>query len=172
MMSSIVIAIVSIASHCGIGDVATEGTLERYWKIAAVMYADVVSVEKGEYGTLGEYVIQLKPLATLSGDFDSAFQGRVYAHAFVGGNSMIKEPPMAGTKVIVLVSHADAASSRIPDGSVTFFPEISNHHRPGIFPVTSFDDPKVTETIENLRKLRGKQREEAEQKAVAEKKGK
>ena len=41
--------------------------------------------------------------------------------------------------------------------------------RPALFEVTGFDDPKVAETIENLRKLRGKQREEAE-KAKAEQK--
>ena len=40
---------------------------------------------------------------------------------------------------------------------------------PCLIEVTGFDDPKVTETIENLCKLRGKQREEAE-KAKAERK--
>jgi hypothetical protein len=64
---------------------------------------------------------------------------------------------------------------------MTFFPENDRLDWPALFEVTGFDDPKVTETIENLRKLRGKQREDAEkakaekeaqQKAAAEKKGK
>jgi hypothetical protein len=38
-----------------------------------------------------------------------------------------------------------------------------------MFEVTGFDDPNVTNTIENLRELRGKQRDEAE-KAKAEQK--
>lgn len=38
--------------------------------------------------------------------------------------------------------------------------------RPDIFEVTGFDDPKVTETVENLCKVRGKQCEEAEKEAV------
>jgi len=57
----------------------------------------------------------------------------------------------------------------VPNGTVKFVPG-----HVGIVEVTGFDDPKVTETIENLRKLRGKQREEAEkskaeQKPAAEK---
>jgi hypothetical protein len=66
----------------------------------------------------------------------------------------------------------NSQSYAIPTGSASFFPIDKNGGRPCVFEVSGFDDPKVAETIENLRKLRGKQREEAEKKAAAEPKSK
>jgi hypothetical protein len=79
--------------------------------------------------------------------------------------------------VVVFLECDTNGDYSIPNGNASFFPKDDRGFRPCIFEVTGFDDPKVTETIENLRKLRGKQREEAEkakaeQKAAAEKNGK
>jgi hypothetical protein len=150
------------------------------WDNQSVLFAEVVNAT--QLSAAG-WSIRLSPLAVLTGNFDPAFTGRIDAGVWIGDLAgAITEAPKNGTKVIVVVQHAvlnqkDVYS--IPNGSATFFPEIERQDtippikvRPCLVVVSGFDDSKVTETIENLRKLRGKQREEAEQKAAAEKKGK
>jgi hypothetical protein len=82
----------------------------------------------------------------------------------------IKAPPRKGAKVVVVIRKIGSNPIySIENGHAGFFPRDKNGDQPCLFEVTGFDDPKVTETIDNLRKLRGKQRAEAE-KAQAEKK--
>jgi len=160
------IGILGLAHSLGILDPEPD---ESFWRGAFVVYADVVDVKPDEYqGTL----IQLKPYATLSGNFDAAFHGEITAHAIVNRGSadvsVIRTAPKKGSKVLAVIWDTINAKGQqiylVPNGNVKF---VAGHV--GIFEVTGFDDPKVTETIENLRKLRGKQREEAE-KAKAEQK--
>jgi hypothetical protein len=144
---------------------------------ASVLYAEI----RG-YTQPGPGKLTVRPLATLSGELDSAMKDDIVADTrIVGiiGGGQLHEPPAKGAKVILLLCHRfqnDNDSYWIPSSNVSCFPKSQQQPfpdaRPALFEVTGFDDPKVTETIENLRKLRGKQREEAEQKAAAEKKGK
>ena len=108
------------------------------------------------------------------GEFDAGFW-------FGPMLSAIHKAPPSGAKVIVVVQRlflpSDKVGYSIPNGAAAFFPEIEwpdtsppTKVRPCLVEVTGFDDPKVTETIENLGKLRGKQREQAEKQAAAEKK--
>ena len=95
---------------------------------------------------------------------------------YIGGGLLREAPQKGATAVVLLVRRNVGAKTTywIPSSSVPCFPRLGQQPfpdaRPALCEVTGFDDPKVTETIENLRKLRGKQREEAEQKAAAEKK--
>ena len=142
---------------------------ESFWCGASVVYADVVDVKPDEYQGM---LILLKPYATLSGNFDAAFHGEIPAHAIVNRGfadvSVIRTAPTKGSKVLAVILDTITAKGQqiylVPNGNVKFVPG-----HVGIVEVTGFDDPKVTEMIENLRQLRGKQREEAE-KAKAEQK--
>jgi hypothetical protein len=151
----------------GLGYSQVDGKEPEVWERASVIYAAVTDVETNRPE---QYVIHLQPLATLTGKFDSAMFSEIEVPSDVSktsGNTMIRDVPKRGMRVIVYVGNDQVHPSRIPAGPVFFMPD-----HLGLVEVTGFDDPKVTETIENLRKLRGKQREEAEQKAAAEKKGK
>jgi hypothetical protein len=158
---------------------------------AFVVYGQVLDVRKESADRTGELLI--RPIATLSGDFDSAKSGDIPVTVLMGRGVAfysILGAPTNGSKIIAVitrvpanVSNTNTAYLHIPNSFVNCFPidpkwkAIGIDGRPPLFEVTGFDDPKVTETIENLRKLRGKQREEAEkakaeQKAAAEKNGK
>jgi hypothetical protein len=145
-----------------------------YWDRAAVVYAEITKVSLESVAT---YKIQIHPIATLTGDFDSAYHDDLSAYASFG-NVMVSDrqkPPQEGTKAIVIFDWGTEKYSDqywITDRGASFMPIDKRGMRPSICEVTGFDDPKVTETIENLRKLRGRQREETERKAAAEKKGK
>jgi hypothetical protein len=152
--------------------IGTDGKNADQWNGSSVIYAVVKAVTKDKHGM---YTVQLEPLATLTGRFDPAYDGEIAPHVQIDGplaidGSTIEHVPEKGTKVLAFVGndiHPKNYTPTILNGSVTFMPGGR-----GLAEVTGFDDPKVTETIENLRKLRGKQREETEQKAAAEKKGK
>lgn len=158
------IAVVLFATQIGSTRGAT-GEPPEYWHNAAVVYAEVTGAEKEPEHSDGRYIIRLNPIATLAGTLDPAFSGELSTRAEIGFGQ-ITEPPVKGNHVVALIELRREA--HIPNGNVMFFPEIPSsllHHRPAIFEVTSFDDPKVQETIENLRKLRGKQHKDAEKKA-------
>jgi hypothetical protein len=145
-----------------------DGTPAAYWNNALVVYAEVIGVELGSPSPA--CLVELNPIAVLSGTLDPALQGSISASANIRlRHTLITEFPKKGQKVIVLLERDGDGKYQIPDAIIKFFPK--QRYMP-IFEVTGFDDPMVTETIENLHKLRGKQREEAEQKAAAEKKGK
>ena len=140
----------------------------KTWEFCSVVFATVVAYEDLHFAGR----VKLVPLATLSGNLDSALEGEVTAGAEIGNleTTDILTAPRVGTKVIVFLARDINGNYRIPNGGASFFPKSDIGANPCICEVTGFDDPKVTETIENLRKLRGKQREEAEQKAAAKKK--
>ena len=143
-----------------------------YWDHSAVVYAKVNDVI---LQMPNSYVIRIQPLATLTGKLDPAERNEITTIAEIGSKiSSIKQPPKKDDLVIVVLrENQDERTFYIPNGSASFLPVLGKSGtRACLFTVTGFDDPKVTETIENLRKLRGKQREETEQKAAAEKKGK
>ncbi len=140
-----------------------------------MLYAETTAVNKN---SAGSYTISIKPLASLSGAFDCAAEPNLSAYALFGSPkiSAISDAPRPGSRIIILIQETVVEKNlsgrqplrfEVPNGDIAFFPKEKRDVRPAIFEVTGFDDPKVTETIENLRKLRGKQREEAE-KAKAE----
>ncbi len=132
----------------------------------------------------------LRPIATLAGKLDPAFAPDIRVGASAGDlyGVAIRKSPAKGTQIVALIVHGIAPRDApeiqrhreyyyIPNAGISCFPLDNNPQvgRTPLFEVTGFDDPKVTETIENLRKLHGKQREEAEkakaeQKSAAEKK--
>ena len=135
-----------------------------------VVYAEVKNVQQTEGPS---HIIKLDPLSTLMGDLDPSMEVSISAAVSIGGNvSEIAEPPPVGAKVICLLSRVTSKTRRdnirftITNGVMTHFPkQINGKESPAMFIVSGFDDPKVKETIENLRKYRAKDREEAEQKA-------
>ena len=172
MLMSLLLTLCGFASESAIAD---PGTAAELWdRGQTVLYAETIdaSTEKS-WNT-----IRLKPLATLGGRMDPAFLGEISAHAWVGSSmiSSIHSLPAKGAKIVVVVIPPNPEKEKglylIPNGDAAFFPTNARGQQPCLFEVTGFDDPKVTETIENLRKLRGKQREEAERNAAAEKMGK
>jgi hypothetical protein len=167
MISSVIASLLAVASQFAI--VGADGQPADVWDSSAVIYANVLSVEKQGLHT---YLIRLKPLATLTGRFDSAYCGDIVIGPAIGSpeSTHIEIVPSVGAKVIVLVDRSGQPIYTVRNGSAQFFPKNEWGHSPCLFEVTGFDDPKVTETIESVRKIRGKQREEAEQKAAAEKK--
>ena len=123
---------------------------------ASVLYAEI----RG-YTQPGPGKLTVRPLATLSGELDSAMKDDIVADTrIVGiiGGGQLHEPPAKGAKVILLLCHRfqyDNDSYWIPSSNVSCFPKSQQQPfpdaRPAIFEVTGFDDPMVTETIENLR---------------------
>ena len=162
----------------------TDGERAGYWDTAAVLYAEVTEIHELGHS---RYMIRLTPFATLTGGIDSATSASLTATATIASIqiTVIPKVPENGRKVIVLLQpataipgvplqHSQPREYTIPNGNIMFLPKNDRTDRPALFEVTGFDDPKVTETIENLRKLRGQQREEAEkdkaeQKPAAEK---
>jgi hypothetical protein len=170
---SLAIANVSFGEPVIIGP--GDATPENLWgngpNNLSVIYAEVVDFEKPG----GPNALHLKPLATLAGRFDSAYCDEILVDAWIGRSvgSYIPKAPDKGAKVVVLVLHGVNDRKKqytfVPDAIVNVFPKNAHGYSPPLFEVTGFDDPKVTETIENLRKLRGKQREEAEKQAAEQK---
>jgi hypothetical protein len=181
MFASLVSALICASELCAMtGPGTIEDTIQSQWdQYLTVFYAEVVDTQPHEHVPIRvtNWYIRLKPLATLSGHLDAACVGEITADAAIsnGNVSVIASVPKKGSKVVVLVTGKEPDEHGhyyIAPSDVLFFPKDSNGNKPALCEVTGVDDPKVTETIENLRKLRGKQREEAEQKAAAEKKGK
>ncbi len=139
------------------------GDPPAYWKNAAVIYARIDDVKK----VLGDqYKLRLRGIATLTGEYDTAAENIIDVDVRIQwGQRAVQFVPPRGVHVIALIQRDRNGSYFIPDVRPRFLaaPE-------PLITVTGFDDPKVTETIENLRKLRGKQREEAEKAAASEKK--
>jgi hypothetical protein len=163
MLSILSLLLLSMAIH------NPDGEESRFWNHAAVVYAQITRVESVDPI---RNTIYFRPIATLTGDFDAAFQGERSASAAIGSAelTLIAKAPKKDAKVILLLDIIESRRLVIRNGAAPFLPKDDQGNRPCLIDVTGFDDPKVTETIENLRKLRGKQREEAEQKAAAAKK--
>lgn len=142
------------------------------WQQLAVLYAEVGDAEKLVDGkrvkltekdrtkeSLGDCYIQLKPLATLTGNFDCALHKEFVVHASIRGFGLQLQPsdiprvPGEGAKVIVLV-HWRSGKYNVRQDSVAFFPKNEENNRPALCPVENFEDPKVKEVIEALRKIR------------------
>jgi hypothetical protein len=145
-----------------------DGKDAHYWTYASVVYCEVISSDEYEKN---RYKLALKPIATFTGSLDSALHDRLVFENIVANkmfDGIAYDIPANGSKVVVVVedyTNTEKPHYFIPPGPVHFMPR--GH---GLIEVTGFDDPKVTETIENLRKLRGKQREDAEKQSAAEKK--
>jgi hypothetical protein len=165
MVLSYVIALIGALAHCVI--IGPQGSFAKTWRHGAVVYAKVIGFEKEGSGGY----VKLLPLATLSGSCDAAFAPEIKVGASFGNwqTTVIRDAPSVGSNVIVFLDRDINGTFQIPNGDADFLPKNDVGDRPCLFEVTGFDDPKVTETIENLHKLRGKQREAAE-KAQAEKK--
>ena len=128
------------------------------------MYGVVLEAIPSTANTQG--TLHIRPLATLSGGLDAALAGDILAHASMSGSygDVILTPPGKGSNIVVLLRRvkrcmADRESEYIwiPRAFVSCFPvdprwtQRGVDGRPPLFEVTGFDDPKVTETIENLR---------------------
>src|SRR3954471_20641946 len=154
MTLSIVNILFSLAT---LTSVQSAGVAAISWKHQSVIFA---TVSDATQNSPTEWTLKLKTLATLSGELDSALMGEISANVLVRPLvSQIPEAPAKGTKIVVVVTYpqvGDVLNFWIPAGSAAFFPTNQHGDNPCLFEVTGFDDPKVTETIENLRKLRGK----------------
>ena len=147
MNLAVFVAMLRIASLCPIIDVNPS---EIFWHAGAVVYAEVADVKPDESSGI---LIRLKPFATLSGQLDPAFQGEIPAHAIIDSYSIktseIKKAPAKGAMVLAVVVDTRTADGTqiywVPNGQVKF---LAGHV--GIVEVKGFDDPKVTETIENF----------------------
>jgi hypothetical protein len=144
----------------------------RKWQQLAVLYAEMGEVEKIEQGKrvklskeeraserLRGCVIHLKPLATLTGNFDCALHDDLPVNAYIFNGQLqetdLRRLPPEGARVIVFVQlDLDSGKYSVPHSAVDFFPKDERYNRPGLFPVESFEDPKVNEVIETLHKLR------------------
>jgi hypothetical protein len=173
--------IVVLTCALALGGITTsDGTERGYWNSTGVVYCEIMKVEvmreiveiNGQSASSSTTKVVLKPIATLAGTIDPSSPSTIRADAEFGvGWSAMYEPPAEGSKAVVVIDRYENQFS-IPNGGVLYMP-----NKRAIMEVNAFDDPKVTETIENLRKLRSQQHEKAEQtkaeqKAAAEKKGK
>ncbi len=175
-MLNVLLGISFLVSICRV--IVEDGSPPELWQNAAVLYAEVQSTklnneeipnksDKHPGGALqnADYSIRIKPIATLTGNFDSAREQDIEIQTQVFGTAVmdqgaIHQVPANHAKIIVMIKWNDSASdrkNRVPTWDVRFFPQDTNKNRPALFEVTGFDDPKVTETIENLRKLRADQ---------------
>ena len=166
MLTSTLSIVLAFASQFPV--IMIDGSYPDLWKRAAVLYAEILDVKKvpdppgkqqgGEYG---EYTVRVRPLATLTGDFDSALRADIPLHVSIVipatmSSSSIENIPPAGKRIVVMTMWNDDTPQRrydVTNSKVTFLPSTDGGY-PALFEVTGFDDPKVTETIENLRKLR------------------
>jgi hypothetical protein len=168
MICRFVALLAIVCTHGALADGLGAESNER----APVVLAEVTAVQRD---AAGDCNLHLRPIATLMGVLDplqdediSAFYAMDIPSTVPFGDAT--ELPMKGQKAIVVLVHQSqprATIYSVPFGPVPFMPKNKLGILSGLCQVTGFDDPKVTETIENLRKLRGKQREDAE-KAKAE----
>ncbi len=174
MISSILVQFGALVNCCAMIGPMGIGTEARVWEHVAVVYAEVLDAKQQD-DSPSKWKLRLRPLATLTGHFDAAENDDLEAMALMRNFAVshIVNVPVKGTKVIALLGGVGVANDdlySIPPGDAVITPVNENGDRPCLFEVTGFDDPKVTETIENLRKLRGQQCEEAEKAAASEKK--
>lgn len=156
------------------GIITKDGTEAGYWDNKAVVYCEITKVEAvRETAKMNRQLVEgqtttvvLKPIAALTGTIDPTSVPTIRAYT-VFGLKWCGEltQPTDGAKAIVVIETYGEGKFAIPNGAVLYMPD-----KLGICEVKNFDDPKVTETIENLRKLRGKQREEVDQKTGEKKK--
>ena len=162
-MYSIIAFFVYVFGACFASEVAPVDTSQFWNKEGAfVIYADVLDVKQETADRAGELL--LRPIATLSGDFDSASSADISVSVAMGSvYYAIITTPAKGSKVVVLVKRVPAIPNsastdvlRVPNAFVSCFPVAPEwkakgiEGRPPLFEVTGFDDQKVKETIENL----------------------
>jgi hypothetical protein len=169
MVLSILLQLGNMIISCAMTGPISVGTDARVWEHGAVVYAEVLDTKQQDDNP-SHWKLRLRPLATLTGRIDAAEKEEIEATATIRNilASYIINVPAKGTKVIALlggVAFANDGPYSIPPGNAPMLPVNERGDRPCLFEVTGFEDPKVTETIESLRKLRGKQREESEENA-------
>jgi hypothetical protein len=158
--------VLGILTQCSL--TKAQSSPPKKWDWRAVIYAEVGDIEKiegnkrtklgkDERGDVflfaGEYIVHLKPLATLTGNFDAALHPEIGVRVYMGRggrSSMISRAPAVGAKVIALIGF-DMAEYQVSRLDVELL-----HGRPAMFEVTNFEDPQVKQVIELLRKERAK----------------
>jgi hypothetical protein len=124
-----------------------------YWEDTSVIYAHVESVVRQ---LPGEYLVTMRPQATLSGPFDPGMEPEIKVRMRTGySRSDILEPPQSGENVIAVVSRSTRRPEEYgtPNGA-TFMPIVNGRHRPGILRVKDFSDPMIAATLAVIQERR------------------
>jgi hypothetical protein len=133
---------------CVWGGVKTiRGTERGLWEKAAVVYAEVASVEQGARWLQATVTLDVK--ATLSGSLDAADKHLLKVDAECYPHTGIRWPPKPKMRLIVLVRREQGEHYAVPRDAVLFMP-----NRGPMMQVEGFDDPKVDRLLAALRIVR------------------
>lgn len=150
------------------------GADEKYWDDNSVIYAQVVKVTQL---APGEYMIQLRPQATISGRFDVGAEPTIDAIFFAGPfRSYLQTLPSVDSMVVTLLWESDNPPPRqelrgakyvISTDALPFFPkkavpsgfglnpkQVEYVPHEGMFEVEGFDDPRVHHVRAEIQKIR------------------
>src|SRR5947208_1010759 len=126
--SMLIFKILLLLASMAIG--GTDGKVAAYWERGFVLYAEVMEVRPVTHSS---YKIRLKPLATLTGNFDAAFENELDVEAVIGSlnTGIIMRPPEKGSRILVLVQDVMSPGMRqvektpptyfIYNGDISFF---------------------------------------------------
>jgi len=124
----------------------------------SVIVAEIRDVRKIPGDGDRPYAATLVPAATIAGDFDASLHPTLSVRFYVSAlTSSINRPPQNGTLVLASViigrRHADEKepSDWIDSDLVAFMPGQS-----GLVALECFADPKVAQTLEKIRAVRGR----------------
>ena len=130
MFTSVLLALTALCNLAWIGAADVQNL--HYWESATVVYAEVLDVVRDEHDRdipnkdSGSFTIVLKPIATLTGRFDPAYEQEIRASVTIGfGLSDIVKPPTKGAKVLTVVERTvwdDKEWFVIPSGGGPIFP--------------------------------------------------
>ena len=157
---TLLFSVVLCARQAAGGLGTTTGAEPRLWTDYhySVIVAEIRDVRKIPGDGDRPYAATLVPAATIAGDFDASLHPTLSVRFYVSAlTSSINRPPQNGTLVLASVvigrRHADEKepSDWIDSDLVAFMPGQS-----GLVALECFADPKVAQTLEKIRAVRGR----------------
>ncbi len=127
------------------------GEEPEFWTTHSVIFAEVIEVEKlpSDEFRQGSHRLQVRPKATLTGNFDSARMPNLELGAwFVAFDCTCLSPPAKGRYIVAVIQKQDG-DYFVEASLLTFMPKGA-----GLVEVKDFSDPLVAEVMNNLQVLR------------------
>jgi len=126
-----------------------------YWIGNSVIYGHVESVVPDTEVGAGNWLLTIRPQATLSGRFDCGVEPTIKVRLFVSflGSAIKQQPPQAGDNVLAMIIQQWHGGYWVTNQPVSLMPLVSKS-RPGILTVKDFSDSRVAATLATIQERR------------------
>ena len=159
--AAVLFVLLTACGLCVAGVGSFDGAADENWGdkpgTHSLIVAEVLRVEPGGLAA-GEHRATFRPIATLSGGFDSGRQVTVdlrMSTSQAPGTTSIKQAPAKGALVMAVLFHTgDERSWVVSSGGATFMPTRAS----AVEVITGLDDPKVRETVRRVQEARSAKR--------------